>query len=324
MRNSKILLSFIIPAYNEEKFIGEVIDSIIENVKGKFSYEIILVDNGSTDRTVSIARKKGARVLKNTEGTIAALRNAGARIAKGEILVFLDADVLLTEAWGAELERTIPHLDRYPMTITGSICGVQDAPGWIEKYWFSPITSKNDVNYLNSGHLIIRRNTFQLLGNWPEDIETGEDYEFCRKARKRGCLIVNNPKLRVIHLGYPRSIVSFFKREKWHGKGDYRSLKLFLNSKPAILSIFFLVLLFSGVLLSLGTNNVFWLILPFIYLIGISMASSFYRLRILEKSLLPVACLYTIYFSARSASFLDVVLEALLVRRQGKKGGTRS
>ncbi len=86
-------VSFIIPAFNEEKYILRTLRSIARQ-KTNLKYEIIVVDNGSTDRTVELA-KRYARVIHQKEKGIAATRNLGAKHAKGRLLIFVDADTYL-------------------------------------------------------------------------------------------------------------------------------------------------------------------------------------------------------------------------------------
>jgi glycosyltransferase involved in cell wall biosynthesis len=92
----RIRYSFVIPAYNEEALIGRTIEILrgsASHLKGAF--EIVVANDDSNDRTPEIAREKGARVIDVKKRQIAAVRNAGASIATGEILVFVDADTLV-------------------------------------------------------------------------------------------------------------------------------------------------------------------------------------------------------------------------------------
>lgn len=90
-------VSILIPAYNEEAFIGRVIESVHESFSAQpqRSYEIIVCDNNSTDRTAEIATANGARVVSEPHNQIAKARNTAARAARGAWFVFLDADTLL-------------------------------------------------------------------------------------------------------------------------------------------------------------------------------------------------------------------------------------
>src|SRR5262245_14774730 len=93
------MLSFIIPAYNEEELIGRTLDSVNSSLEGTFeAYEIIVVDDASTDGTISVARERGARIVSVSCRQIAATRNAGAREAKGDRLIFVDADTMVNRS----------------------------------------------------------------------------------------------------------------------------------------------------------------------------------------------------------------------------------
>ena len=86
------MLSFIIPAHNEERWIRRSIAAIRTAMEGlDESHEIIVVDDSSTDATTRLAELDGARVVRVEHRQIAATRNAGAREARGEFLFFVDA-----------------------------------------------------------------------------------------------------------------------------------------------------------------------------------------------------------------------------------------
>ncbi len=87
------MISFIVPAYNEELLIGKSVSSIHAAAREcGIDYELIVVDDASTDRTAEIARELGARVVRVEKRQIAAVRNAGSREAQGDLFVFIDAD----------------------------------------------------------------------------------------------------------------------------------------------------------------------------------------------------------------------------------------
>src|SRR6185295_11333788 len=96
IRNVSCMVSFIVPAHNEEAWIGRCLDAIRDAVVPlKESYEIIVVDDSSSDATASIARQWGARVLPVSHRKISATRNSGAKDSHGNILFFVDADTLI-------------------------------------------------------------------------------------------------------------------------------------------------------------------------------------------------------------------------------------
>ena len=90
------MISFIVPAHNEEAWIGRCLAAIRIAMEGiPEAYEVLVADDASTDLTPSLAEKHGARVIRVAHRQISAARNAGARQARGDTLFFVDADTLV-------------------------------------------------------------------------------------------------------------------------------------------------------------------------------------------------------------------------------------
>ena len=95
-----MFISFIIPAYNEEALIGETIERLALSARdcmNEDEFEIIVVDDDSSDDTARVARECGARVVPVKKRQIAAVRNAGAAEARGDVFIFVDADTLVPQ-----------------------------------------------------------------------------------------------------------------------------------------------------------------------------------------------------------------------------------
>jgi glycosyltransferase involved in cell wall biosynthesis len=93
------MVSFIIPAWNEEPMLRQTLPVLEEAARAlPVPHETIVVDDASTDRTGRVAREHGARVLMVHLRQMAATRNAGAKLARGDMLVFVDADTFVNEA----------------------------------------------------------------------------------------------------------------------------------------------------------------------------------------------------------------------------------
>src|SRR4051794_30907167 len=86
------MISFIVPAHNEELELPATLDAIHDAVTDAGPYEIIVVDDASTDATSEIASRVSAQVIQIDRRQIAAARNTGAKAARGEYLFFVDAD----------------------------------------------------------------------------------------------------------------------------------------------------------------------------------------------------------------------------------------
>ena len=93
------MISFIVPAYNEEKLLGGTLRALKSAAKAlNEAYELIVVDDASEDHTAVVARNAVARVVSVSHRQIAATRNSGAREAKGDMFIFVDADTLANES----------------------------------------------------------------------------------------------------------------------------------------------------------------------------------------------------------------------------------
>lgn len=236
--------SFIIPTLNEEKNIIFAIQSI-QNAFPNQHQEIVIVDNGSSDRTVTFARREGAKVLVKTDATIAGLRNLGATQVTGDTLVFIDADVTLSRDW---LKQSLAVLDEIPdrsRFITGSTCSVPEKTSFIQRHWFSKLTHSSS-SYVNSGHMIMSHETFKCLHGFDETLKTAEDYDICQRAKALNIEVFRSPEIVAYHHGYPTTLRQFVVREAWHGRQDFHSLRTFVRSRTAILASVSSTMLVTG------------------------------------------------------------------------------
>ncbi|HJN71867.1 MAG: glycosyltransferase [Phycisphaerae bacterium] len=99
-------LSFVIPAWNEEELLGATIKSIQQSAK-EFEYEIIVADDASDDRTAEIAAELGSIVVRCDNRQIGLTRNDGAAVATGDLLIFVDADTIVSEVVVQETLKAI-------------------------------------------------------------------------------------------------------------------------------------------------------------------------------------------------------------------------
>lgn len=215
--------SIIIPAKNEEANIGSCLDSINAIDWPTDQYEVIVVDNGSSDRTAEIAREKGARVFVKPELTISGLRNFGAGEGTGEILAFLDADCTVTRSW---LQTAAPYLQRVEVVCFGSPPVVPENATWVPKAWFV-VRRKSmgaaETDWLESMNMFVRREPFLDCGGFDESLITCEDYDLSLRLRANG-LIIADSSIVAVHHGEAASIGHFFRKELWRGKSNFTGM----------------------------------------------------------------------------------------------------
>ncbi len=309
-------VSFIIPAYNEEVFLPSVLKNITKYTPPELTYEVIVADNGSEDKTVQLAREAGAKVLIDKEATIGGLRNLAVDSSTGKVLVFLDADILLTQMWADNIIDVYKSLLDNCYQVSGSRCGIPTPASWIEKAWFKPLVNQV-AKYINSGHMIVSRKLFDIVGGFDVNLETGEDYAFGQAALQAKAVITVNPLLSVIHKGYPKTIYQFMRREMWHGRGDCESLHNMVASKVAMTSVLF-AFLHLLVIIGLVMSSFMLIASAMVAITVICVGASVYKHNACTiKDLVLLSFLYYLYFTSRFLSCISFMSVRSVKRKEG-------
>jgi glycosyltransferase involved in cell wall biosynthesis len=217
---AEICISIVIPALNEEKMIGRCLESLTRLAFASDRFEVLVVDNGSSDKTLIIAEsfknRMNVKILQQTDVRISGLRNLGAREAMGDIVAFLDADCLAPPDW---LDRIVALSSGDGTGIFGAHYLLPEDSSWVGRTWhrYQEAPKSGEVSHVPAGDLIMRREDFLKLGGFDETIQTNEDYELCDRARKAGMHVQAFPQIGVIHLGTAQSLPVFFRKQAWHG-----------------------------------------------------------------------------------------------------------
>lgn len=311
-------ISIVIPAYNEEGFIRQTIASIKQWIPSQYTFEIVVVDHGSQDKTSDIATESGAKVINGKSlKTIASLRNFGVENTTGELLFFIDADVTFTNQWSENIHNVIDTLRENPNQVCGSLPRIPENSSLLMKYWFEPKSTEDRPKYIGSCHLLTSRSLFISLGGFPSEMETGEDFNFCLNAKKAGAEIVAYPKLIIHHNGAPNTIMAFAKREMWHGRGDWTNLSSIISSKVAIMTLFFLITHFLLILaLFLTPFEGFLKFASIAGILAICLFSSFMKFS--KQSVFHVfvnSMTFYIYFFSRGLSLFSSLFSRKLKKR---------
>jgi glycosyltransferase involved in cell wall biosynthesis len=131
MKHHKLRFSIVIPCYNEEQFISRTLASLEQQTyTGK--YEIIVVDNGCTDKTAAIAQSYGVKVVRECHPGVCWARQAGTKAAQGEIVISTDADTVQPKTWLQTIDSTFRRNDAY-VAVAGP-CAYSDGPWWGKQY----------------------------------------------------------------------------------------------------------------------------------------------------------------------------------------------
>jgi hypothetical protein len=220
--------------------------------------------------------------------------------------VFLDGDVVLRNEWGEIFAGVFKTVTQNPMIISGAKVLPSDPDSFFARVWFRD--GGGDRGYINSAHLIIHRELFEKLGGFDESLVAGEDSDISRRAAKLGGVITPVHGLKVTHYGSPNSIVEFFRRERWHGHGDFQTWRILSRSRPSHLAIVntlaIILLVVGGVCWSPWILGVYPGVLGSLG-VGSALHRTGYRI---ERRLVPLAVLYSVYIMARSVSLADYLL----------------
>lgn len=280
--------------------------------------EIIVVDNGSKDQTLKIAKEHRVKILERPGATISSLRNTGARLAKGEIFAFIDADCLAPPNWLTDALKLLSSERSERIGAVGAEYSLPSDTSWVERVWDLHTMRRRirgEAKWIPSGNLIVKRACFFEIGGFREDLITSEDVDFCARIRQAGYEIISDPKISVVHLGNPKNIIMFFKKELWRGKGVFQRL-LFAFPKVKVtksillaimtLSCQFGIIFGTGQWLAKGNAIPLFTFCSMFFLmpVALSLATS-----MREKSLkyfFPLALLYLTYGVARSLCILDI------------------
>lgn len=219
------MLSFIVPAYNEEFELPRTLEAIRIAAHNQ-AHEIIVADDASTDRTAAVARDAGAKVVSINRRQIAAARNAGGRAASGEVLFFVDADTRINQA------HVTGAVDALEAGYSGGGSRVNidgEIPAWSRiglkifcAFYFG-------LNFGAGAFLFTSKKNFEAAGGFDENLFIGEEVYFSLALRKLGRFrILKEPVItsgRKLRMYSAREILAHSFRVLFRGPRVARSRK---------------------------------------------------------------------------------------------------
>ncbi len=193
MQEAIPFISVIVPVYNDSSRIGKCVEALLDQAYPKDKYEIVVVDNGSTDDTRTIVGRYPVRLfVKDVVQSSYAARNKGIKNSRGEIIAFTDSDCIPDKNW---LEKGVMNLQKVPNC--GLVAGriniffeIPDKPNAIELYdSITNFKQKDDVELRKFGstaNVFTYRRVLEHVGLFKESLKSGGDNEWGRRVFASG------------------------------------------------------------------------------------------------------------------------------------------
>lgn len=317
-----IPISIVIPNYNGAKTIGNCLEAAF--ISAYQSFEIIIVDDCSTDDSVEIIRKFPCKLIRLDKHSGASkARNVGAQDSVGKILFFIDADCLLQEDTLFLVNKAFQKYNNGNIVIGGTYTMIPYDDSFFSTFQsifinYSETKFKEAPDYIATHAMIVDNKIFRDIGGFKEDffLPILEDVELSHRLRRAGYRLVIDPEILVRHIfnfslfgsilnavrkSMYWTIYSIKNRDLLKDSGT-SSIELKVNVLAYILSLFFL---FLGIVLK---GSFFLIPLPFIFFINIylnrGLIKAFYETKGLFFTIAAVFYYMIVYP-------LDVVLGAL-------------
>jgi glycosyltransferase involved in cell wall biosynthesis len=218
------MLSFIVPAHNEEALLGRTLAALHDAAAALGEpNESIVADDASTDRTADIARQHGARVISINRRQIAAARNAGAEAAKGDYFIFVDADTVVSP----EVLRAAVRLLRRGVAGGGCLFRFDgEVPLYIDllRHLSGPVSRA--IGLVGGCFLFCTRRAYLAAGGFDEGLFAAEEISFAQRLKRQGRFVVLpmfvTTSDRKLHGHSAWEIFSTLARLGWRGPKAFR------------------------------------------------------------------------------------------------------
>jgi len=285
-------VSIIVPVFNEEKYLDNCLKSLkSQNYK---PYEIIVVDNGSTDNSFLIAKKYTPHVFVLKPANIPALRNYGVLHSKGTVIASIDADCIASPDW---LSNGVKLLNDKTLIAGHSYLPPLDST-WVQRTLLSAKKlQEGAVKWVPSGNMFFSRKTFDSVSGFNELFTRHSDTDFCYRVGR----VFSSSLLKVYHPGEPKTLFGFFKKEMRRGKGITQTLRFHLSLSVIRMAFMQVYHLFALISLPLYFLDFRLLHIYFILLLLPSfLYSTYYALQSSILSFPQIFVLQFVYFISRS------------------------
>lgn len=277
-------VSVVVPAYNRAALLEPCLASLFAQTYPRARYEVVLVDDGSTDdtaaRAVALASGWDGRftLVRQPNGGPASARNAGIRAATGAIIAFTDSDCTASPDW---LVGLVDALVAGGADGAGSQIANVTPPGWVASYltasnFYRQRVRRGAVDYLLTASVAYRRAALEAVGGFAERRGAwGEDADLSFRLKQAGFRLLLAPTGGVTHYGSPASVATFARELYRYGRGNVLLSRTWRNGRTPAVEL----TRHAG-----AVALAFWLALRRAPRVGVLRALGFYPLIVLEHT----------------------------------------
>jgi lipopolysaccharide/colanic/teichoic acid biosynthesis glycosyltransferase/GT2 family glycosyltransferase len=226
----------IVPAYNAEATLGDCLAALQVQSLSRDRYEVIVVDDGSTDRTAEVARRRGVRLIRQPNAGPAAARNRGVQAARGDILLFTDADCAPAADW---IERMTEPFRTPEVAGAKGVYRTRQKEvvarfvqlEYEDKY--ARMSRHDRIDFVDTYSAAYRRHVFLANSGFDTIFPTSsvEDQEFSFRLAQKGYRLVFVPRARVYHR-HNTTLGEYWRRK--FGIGYWKALLLCWHPERAV------------------------------------------------------------------------------------------
>lgn len=225
-KSNKLLISVVVLVYNSERTIGACIESLVNQGDSMENYEILIVNDGSTDKTLQILSKYPVRIISHAHNQgIPRARNTGINNAKGEIIAFTDSDCIVSRDWISQIKKNLSKSSNVD-ALGGPLLSYRKNTKLIARYYGIIGDAYGNVGKLATNNSAYRKTVLFEVKGFNETLLTGEDVDLCWKIEDGGYNIAYDKKFIAFHQ-YRNNFTSIIKEQKNYGFGRKLLIKLY-------------------------------------------------------------------------------------------------
>ena len=193
--NNRPLISVVVAAYNEEEYLPRCLTAVTSQNFPKEEYEIVVVDNNSTDKTAEIAKSFGARVIREEKQGNTYAISRGMNEAKGEIIANTDADTVVAPDWLSRIKEIFEDPKVVAATGTANMDTGNRFFNWLSGDFYEGFLKFNFLlgkTHITGFNMVVRRSAFEKIGGINEKFTMSSDVDLGLRMGKVGKVVLSS------------------------------------------------------------------------------------------------------------------------------------